>query len=219
MPAATHQLIRRVSLAVGLSVALVACSSNGKADPPSTVAATAAVPAPAPSALAAGTSPASAPEATVAASLPSTNPPVSALITTTTVEPGAPVACTLLTVDELRFVAGEGVQFDDGKASEAQETPYGAHTACTWSATKGGDITVRVSVWDDASALDAARTQVGVVGELSGIGQQAFSSTLASIYAVADDHTVFVQFQDLDRDDADNLTGSTTLAQIAAGRL
>ena len=78
---------------------------------------------------------------------------------------------------------------------------------------------MRLSIWDDATAYDAARAQVGVSGELTGIGDQAFSSTLASIYAVAGGHTVFVQFQDLGRDDAANLVVTTALAQLVTSRL
>jgi hypothetical protein len=179
-----------------------------------------------------GSSPASAAASAVAsvavstptspASVGSSTPlstPSSVAITTTTVDPRAPVACSLLTVDEVSFVAGQGLTFADGVAEEAQETSYGAHTACTWTVKNDPGTTVRVSVWDDDSAFDDAKAQLGSTGDVAGVGDRAFSATLASIYAVRDGHTLFVQYADLDQDDAANLAISTTLAQLAVGRL
>lgn len=198
-------------------VALSGCSgSDGGADPATTPAGSAGGGVPVSGAPAvAGSAPVSAPD--VSASAP---PTVGSApqITTTTVEPGAPTACTVLTLDELGFVSGSGRVFGAGVASEPQETPYGAHTACTWTTTKGGDATVRVSVWDEASAFDDARVQVGATGDVA-VGDRAFSSTLSSIYAVAGGHTLFVQFEDLGTDPAELLAIATTLAQLAVGRL
>lgn len=203
-------------LVLGVGLVLGACSDNGGGGGAASSAAAAA------DSVVAVSAPESVPRSAGVATVVSSPPvslPTSAEVTTTTVDPSAPPACSLLTPDEMAFTAGQAAVFGEGKADEPQETPYGAHTACTWTATKGGDITVRVSVWDGSTAFDDARTQVGVAGEVDGVGDRAFSSTLASIYAVAGGHTVFVQFQDLDRDDAANLVATTSLAQLAAGRL
>ena len=74
-------------------------------------------------------------------------------------------------------------------------------------------------MWDEATAFDDARVQVGADGDVADVGEQAFASTLSSIYAVAGGHTVFVQFQDLRLDPAANLAMSTMLAQLVADRL
>ena len=79
---------------------------------------------------------------------------------------------------------------------------------------------MRVSVWDDPTAFDDAQQQLGSTGEITGVGDRAFSSTLSSIYAVADGHTLFIQFADLDRDDAGNLAVTTAIAPpLAVSRL
>ncbi|MFT3853297.1 MAG: hypothetical protein QM733_11240 [Ilumatobacteraceae bacterium] len=203
-------------LVLGVGLVLGACADNDGGGASASSATAAA------ESMVGVSAPESVPSSAVVAPIVSSAPvslPTTAEITTTTVDPSAPPACSLLTPEEMAFVAGKAAVLGEGKADEPQETPYGAHTACTWTATKGGDITVRVSVWDDSAAYDDARTQVGVAGEVDGVGERAFSSTLSSIYAVAGGHTFFVQFQDLDRDDAANLAATTSLAQLAAQRL
>jgi hypothetical protein len=195
---------------------LVACSDNNGGASTSVVAGPGSAVSATP--VAAASVPGTASVGTVASMAP-VSVPATAAITTTTVDPSAPAACSLLTVDELGFTAGDGTTFAEGRADEAQETAYGAHTACTWTSSEGTDATVRVSIWDQPTAFDDARAQVGAAGELDGLGDRAFSSTLASVYAVAGGHTVFVQFQDLDRDDATNLAATTGLAQLVASRL
>jgi len=139
--------------------------------------------------------------------------------TTTTVDPQAPEACALFTTDEAGFVVGAGTVFKPGVADAPQDTPYGTHTGCTWTAERDSGTTIRVSVWDDDTAFDDAKAQVGVTADVAGIGDRAFATTLASIYAVANGHTVFVQYANLDQDDAANLPVTTNLATLAASRL
>ena len=155
--------------------------------------------------------------ATTSTSTSASTPAVKA--TTTTVDPHAPEACALFTPDEAGFVVGAGTVFKPGVADAPQDTPYGTHTGCTWTAARDSGTTIRVSVWDDATAFDDAKAQVGVTADVAGIGDRAFATTLASIYAVADGHTVFVQYSNLDQDDAANLPVTTNLATLAASRL
>ncbi len=216
---------RRALVVVAIGVGgLTACADNSGGSAGTTSASAVSTPPPA-SAPAGGSIPGSTPVAPVESapgSSPS-RPPSSAVgssaATTTTVVPTAPEACSVLTPDEISYAAGQGTRFGEGRPDTPQATPYGDHTACTWTSTDGPDATVRVSVWDEPTAFDDARTQVGSTGDVTGIGDRAFASTLASIYAVADGHTIFVQFQDLDRDDAANLAVTTVVAPLAVARM
>jgi len=206
-------------VAVAAVVLLASCSSNGDHTAPT--AGSSATAEAAAATTAAGSSPvdASAP-ATSGVAAPSTSASTSTVeATTTTVDPPAPEACALFTPDEASFVVGAGTVFKAGVADAPQDTPYGTHTACTWTAERDSGTTIRVSVWDDATAFDDAKAQVGVTGDVAGIGDRAFAATLASIYAVARGHTVFVQYSNLDQDDAANLPVTTNLATLAASRL
>ena len=208
-------------VALGL---LTACSSNGASSSSTIPAAVESAPggASTPAVVASVESVVSAPAARPSASAVASSPATvgsEPQRTTTTVDPGAPAACSLLTSAEIAFAAGGGATFAEGKADEPQETPYGAHTACTWTSNGNVDATVRVSVWDDPTAFDDAQQQLGSTGEITGVGDRAFSSTLSSIYAVADGHTLFIQFADLDRDDAANLAVTTAIAPLAVSRL
>ena len=97
--------------------------------------------------------------------------------------------------DELGFVAGGATVFGEGKAAEPQETPVRrAHGVHRGRPTKGADATragQRVGRRRGVRRRQGAGRRTGDVG---GVGDRAFSSTLASIYAVAGGHTLFVQF-------------------------
>jgi hypothetical protein len=132
---------------------------------------------------------------------------------------GSPAAdaCSLLTPADIE--AATGTAFGDPKAETPQQTQYGAYTACTWLEDESPLTTVQVTVWDQAKAFDDAKIQVGDGVDASGIGSRSFTSTLAAVYAVADGHTLFVQYSDFDNDDETNLPISEALAKVAAGNL
>ncbi len=148
-------------MAVAAVVLLASCSSNGDHTAPTAGSTATAGAAPT---TAADSSPvdASAP-ATSDVAAPSTSASTSTVkATTTTVDPPAPEACALFTPDEAGFVVGAGTVFKAGVADAPQDTPYGTHTACTWTAERDSGTTIRVSVWDDTTAFDDAKAQVGV---------------------------------------------------------
>lgn len=126
-------------------------------------------------------------------------------------------ACTLLTQTDLQKAAG--TSFNDGRLERSEQTPYGKYTVCTWSEKAHPLNLVRVSVWDDASAFDAARKTSGKVQDSNGIGEKSFTASFASVFALTNGHTLFAQYYSLDGSDAEHLPISIALAKDAAARL
>ncbi|MCU1503205.1 MAG: hypothetical protein JWM12_2559 [Ilumatobacteraceae bacterium] len=126
-------------------------------------------------------------------------------------------ACSLLTPGDI--ATATGTAFGDPQAETPQQTQYGAYTACTWLDAESPLTSVRVTVWDRAEAFDDAKTQVGDAVDATGIGDRGFTSGLAAVYAVANGHTVFVQYSNFDNDDETNLPISEALAKVAVGNL
>jgi hypothetical protein len=126
-------------------------------------------------------------------------------------------ACSLLTPEDI--VAATGVAFGNPRAETPQQTQYGSYTACTWIARDSPLTTVRVTVWDGERAYDDAKTQLGDAQDLGEVGDRAFTSSLAAVYAVANGHTLFVQYSDFDSTDENNLPISIGLAEVAVTNL
>jgi hypothetical protein len=122
-------------------------------------------------------------------------------------------------LDAATIAAAAGPGFGEPIAQAPQSTPYGTYTVCTWTNSAAGLTSIHVSVWADRGAYDDAKHQVSELKPGTGIGDESFTASFASVYAIAGAHTLFVQYYNPDQPDAANLAISTALAAHAAGGL
>lgn len=145
----------------------------------------------------------------------SSGPSSSTTSTTTTTK--AAGACELLTTDEVTKAVG--ATFEAGRIESTQDTPYGKYTVCVWTEKGHALNAVRVSTWEKPGAYDSAKNFDKDAKESTGIGEKSFVGSFASVYAVVDGHTLFVQYYSPDGTDEAHLPISTSLAKTASARL
>jgi hypothetical protein len=126
-------------------------------------------------------------------------------------------ACDVVTTDEVAAAVGSPVK--PGIASSGQPVTGGTFTTCVWQSADPATPadTATLTVYSNTAAADSAREDDSQ--ELDGIGDQAFSAMVSSVWVYVGDRSFFAQWYKFGTMDDEGLEQSKALAKAVADKL
>ena len=127
------------------------------------------------------------------------------------------VACDLLTADEVEAAVGSPVK--EGIQTSGPAAIGGDFSTCVWQSADPDNPadTATITIYQNAAAADSVRGEDSQ--DLEGIGDQAFSDTVSSVWVYDGDKSFFAQWYIFGTMDDEGLEQSKALAQAAADAL
>jgi hypothetical protein len=126
-------------------------------------------------------------------------------------------ACDLLTPDEVEAAVGSPVK--EGIQTSGPAVTGGDFSTCLWQSAdpENPADTATITIYENAAAADSVRGEDSQ--DLEGIGDQAFSDTVSSVWVYDGDKSFFAQWYIFGTMDDEGLEQSKALAQAAADAL
>lgn len=126
-------------------------------------------------------------------------------------------ACDLLSTADVEAAVGTPVK--EGIETSGPALTGGEFTTCIWQSADEANPadTATLTVYDNPDAADSARTDDSV--EVSGIGDDAFSDIVSSVWVYVADRSFFAQWYVFATMDDEGLEQSKALATAAADAL
>jgi hypothetical protein len=126
-------------------------------------------------------------------------------------------ACDLLTPDEVEAAVGSPVK--EGIPASGPAITGGAFSSCVWQSADAENPadTATLTIYENADAADSVRGDDSQ--DLEGIGDQAFSDTISSVWVYVGERSFFAQWYVFGTMDDEGLEQSKALAQAAADAL
>jgi hypothetical protein len=126
-------------------------------------------------------------------------------------------ACDLLTTDEVEAAVGSPVK--EGIQTSGPAVIGGDFSTCVW---QSGDAenpadTATVTIYENADAADSVRSEDSQ--DIEGIGDQAFSDSVSSVWVYDGDKSFFAQWYVFGTMDDEGLEQSKALAKAVADKL
>jgi hypothetical protein len=130
---------------------------------------------------------------------------------------GDVAACDLLTPDEVEAAVGSPVK--EGIQTSGPAVTGGDFSTCVWQSAdpENPADTATITIYENAAAADSVRGEDSQ--DLEGIGDQAFSDTVSSVWVYDGDKSFFAQWYIFGTMDDEGLEQSKALAQAAADAL
>lgn len=149
-------------------------------------------------------------------------PPVAADVPTVSGSPAEETvekvrACDLLTAAEVGEAVGTPVK--EGIDTSGPALTGGEFTTCIWQSADEADPadTATLTLYDNADAADSVRSEDSV--PLPGLGDDAFSDSVSSVWVYAADRSFFAQWYVFGTMDDEGLEQSKALATAAVAAL
>jgi hypothetical protein len=135
----------------------------------------------------------------------------------TSEDAGTAAACDLLTTDEVAVAVGSPVK--DGIQTSGPAVTGGDFSTCVWQSadTENSADTATLTIYDNADAADSVRDQDSQ--DLEGIGDEAFSGSVSSVWVYDGDRSFLAQWYIFNTMDDEGLEQSKALAKAAADKL
>ena len=127
------------------------------------------------------------------------------------------VACDLLTSDEVEAAVGSPVK--GGIPTSGPAVTGGDFTTCVWQSADAENPadSATLTIYENADAADSVRGDDSL--DLEGIGDQAFSDTISSVWVYDGERSFFAQWYVFGTMDDEGLEQSKALARAAADAL
>ena len=127
------------------------------------------------------------------------------------------LACSTLTKEEVAEAVGAPVK--DGIGSSGEPVTGGVFSTCVWPSDDPGNPadTATLTVYSNTAAADSAREDDSQ--DLEGIGDQAYSASVSSVWAYVGERSFFAQWYEFGTMDDEGLEQSKSLARAAADKL
>jgi hypothetical protein len=126
-------------------------------------------------------------------------------------------ACGVLSADEVEAAVGSPVK--EGIASSGPAVTGGSFTTCIWQSADPDHPadTATLTIYPNADAADSVRSEDSE--DLEGIGDEAFSDSVSSVWVYVGDQSFFAQWYVFGTMDDEGLEQSKALATAAADNL
>jgi hypothetical protein len=126
-------------------------------------------------------------------------------------------ACDLLTEDEVS--AAVGVEVNAGQGADGPVATGGTQETCKWSSVDSPIDTATITIYSETSAADSVRDADPDAAPLEGVGDEAFVSSFASVWAYVGEQSFMAQWYAMEGTDDENLPMSEALAKLVADNL
>ena len=126
-------------------------------------------------------------------------------------------ACGLLSQAEVSEAVGTEV--GPGRSSGGAVATGGTQSTCEWLSVEQPGDTATLTIYSEATAADSVKDSDPDAEELSGVGDEAFVGSYASVWVYQGDQSFMAQWYSMRTSDEENLPRSVELATRAADRL